>query len=1321
MNSESFMMYFIYECHKLRTLNYECSGIFYYRIIERKRISRNVNLISKNMKKIFSASSLLFIFTVNYLFSQEKDFLSNPYRFLENPGLFELNQEPFHTTGIPFNSASDALKDDWNKSANYLNLNGKWKFKWNETPDAADKDFFNGNYNDKNWDSIPVPSNWEMLGYGNPMFRNVSQPFISNPPFIPRDYNPTGLYRKSFIIPELWSNKQVILHFEAITSASFVWVNGKEAGFNEGANEPAEYNITKYIKPGENYIAVMVCKYSAGTYLEDQDFWRLSGIFRDVYIMAIPDVHLRDYFVTTQLDADYKDAALDISAEITNFGKKDAADYSVKATLFDNKDKVAVPLFQSGKNKVAAGENTSIRLSAMARNPLKWSSEYPNLYRLILELTDPEGNAIEVLTCRVGFKKVELKHQALYLNGQPIKLNGVNSHMQHPDLGHVMNEETIRKDFTIMKQFNINCVRTSHYPPVSEYLKLADEFGIYIIDETGDESHATEFVSERSEWKEAYINRAKGMVLRDRNHPSVIFWSAGNESGTGKNICSLIEEGKKLDPGRLWMYGGNTDDVAWKNEVPCEDIIGPRYPTPYELRTRIGQVPETQDPRPSFMDEYISVSGNGLGGLDEYWDVIYSYPRCTGGAIWDFVSPGIREKIRITPDASPNHINAALKSRVRLTDGKSGNAAELNGHDEWIDVYRDPSLDLTGNQLTLSLWVYPRKWNGDGTYITKGNYQYGLIQISPDYLEFYVTGKHKQTVRVPVPKNNWENTWHHLAGIYDGKAMSLYVDGRNSGNQLFSENISNKPFPVTIGRSAETEGQEYPGKFSNAKFDQVCIFGSAIPAEQLMNPLANLKERALLWLDFDSVTEKGDFFSLGIGGRDYGLIWPDRMPQPEIWQIKKTVQPVHSEMINPEDGTVEITNRYYFTDINELNSTWQLWGDDKILQQGEIKLSLQPLQKTSVKIPYIKPETKPGVEYRLLLSFSLKTEKPWAPAGFELAWEQFDLPFTISAIQRDALNLPAVQAIDTDSKLALTGKDFVYEFSKKTGRLISIKYKSIQLIKEGPEFNCWRAPLANELDQWTVYASNLTNRKQGFGEDAANNWRSLGLDQLKFTLDSFSFRSNKDGIIEIEVNDHAEGSSYTTAFDNHYIYTIAPDGEITISHKIIPQGFMPSWLPKIGIQWILPEDLNRVTWYGRGPYENYPDRKTGAKINIYSSTVQAMAESYLVPQDYGCRTDNRWVQFENKDGFGLKFSGDKLFNFSAQDENTDNLTRARYPYQVEAFDGITFNFDYATSGVGCTATSVLDKYRVVPQVYNFIIKVSPYKAGTDQQDHGAIK
>lgn len=1247
------------------------------------------------MKSTLCVCLLAFGSVVN-AFSQ-KLFPEDVYKNIENPAVTQVNQEPGRNLFVPFSQVADAIRGDAKQSNLFCSLNGNWKFNWFENYEKSIKNFYSLDFKDHKWRNIIVPGNWEMQGYGDCIFRNTQHPFVGTPPFVPRDYNPVGLYRKRFKLPADWKGKEVFLNIEAVSSASFVWVNGREVGYNAGAFEPSEYNITSYLKAGENQIAVQVFTYSAGTYLEDQDYWRLSGIFRDVYLVARPTVYIQDFVVITDLYEQYKDAQL--SVDIAMKGRRgNDMNCQIEASLLDATHEVVC-------SEAIHVSSERARWNAKIRNPAKWTAETPNLYTLVLKLLDESKNVTEVVSRKIGFREVEIKGQVMYVNGAPVKLNGVNTHMQHPTMGHAMDIETMRKDLLLMKQFNINCVRTSHYPPNKEYLDLTDELGLYVVDEVGDEAHATEYLSEKEEWAAAYINRAQRMVLRDRSHPSIIFWSAGNESGFGNNICKVIETGKMLDPTRAWMYGGNTDDPAWANEVACEEIIGPRYPTPAELKYRIAMVPESQDPRPSFMDEYIAATGNGMGGLDEYWDVIWEYPRCIGGAIWDWVSPGLKQKVRVLKDASPNAILTSINGHGNVVNGKQGKAVQLSGFDQWIDVYRHPALDITGNELTLSLRINPQAWNGNGDFLTKGSLHYGLVQSAKDSVLFYIGTDSVGLLKVKVPEN-WYDNWHHLVGIYTGEAMELYIDGERIGQKPHKGELIKRPFPVNLGRNAELIGQDYTRRHSNAIIDEVGIFNKCIAVSRLLNPNDELIRMSALWLDLDAVEEKGTYFSLGNDARSYGLIWPDRTPQPELWQVKKSAQPVLTQAIDLDKGLFKVTNRHRFTNLNEFETVWKLYSDGEIIQRGVLEISVPPMESASITVPFQKPNLVAGVEYRLLISYTIKEPKAWADKGFEIAWEEFALPYKVDKTNSD-LKVPLTTVTEDGSKLVVSGKNFSYLFDTATGKLISLNYKGKELIKEGPALKVWRAPLANELDAWGVTGANLV-ASAGMGNDVANAWRTAGLDQLQYRLDKFSYIQKSESELIVDVRSHSEGINYKTIFEEQFTYYIWGNGEVKVVHRVLPQGFMPAWIPCIGNQWVINNDLSQIHWYGKGPFENYPDRKTGAKTGVYTQGVEDMEEPYLVPQDNGLRTDVRWVRLESKQGCGIEFKGEKWFDFSAQRYDTNHLSRARYPFQLQPTDGITFNFNYATSGLGCTSASVLNQYRVMPGMVTASFTLRPY-------------
>jgi len=1221
----------------------------------------------------------------------------------ENPGVFQRNQVLPHATLMPFEDMAQAKAGVRKSSPFYLSLNGIWKFRWSENPLSAPGGFQDPGFQRDDWDEITVPSNWQMEGFGFPLFRNIGQPHPQDPPEVPKEFNPVGSYYRTFNLPDDWKLKQVFLHFEGVQSASWVWVNGMEVGYNQGGMEPAEYDITSFLRKGENSIAVMVLRYCDGTYMEDQDTWRLSGMYRDVYLVATPDSHIRDFYITTDLDEDYQDAKLTVEVTVANYRKKNSGDLNVNVSLFDPDGKpVPGGTGSIAVNQVEGNSTRTVNRTFQVKDPLKWSAEYPNLYTVVLELSGEGGSSFEFLSNRVGFREVEVKNQAIYINGVPIKFNGVNSHMMHPRTGHAMDVETIRKDLCLMKQFNINCVRTSHYPPNVEYLDLADELGIYLVDETGDEAHGYTGISSLPEWREQYLDRMRKMVYRDRNHPSVVIWSAGNESGPGDNICALIDSGKQIDPSRpAWMYGGNQDEDPKANPIKCEDIVGPRYLQPFRLEQRFGK---SDDPRPSFMDEYIAATGNSLGGLDEYWDLIYKYPRLTGGAIWDWVSPGISMPITITMDDSPGHINSVFMNKAHLESGESGLALSLSGHDDWLEVYRDPCLDITGEELTLSFWVRPEAYNGNAAFLTKGDYQYGIIQADEGHLEFYLNTGERTSLRGRLP-DRWIGEWHHVAGIYDGKKMELYLDGNIIGTKSCKGAIRNSPYGVILGKSAELR-DGYKGYMCHATLDRVRIFDAVIAVEALREDLKEvLLHQSRLWLDFESAEDKGEYWSIGIPGRTYGLVWPDRTIQPELWQLKKSPQPVRISTVDPEKREFTFENRHHFRNLEELDIRWMLTENEIVLEKGALPLHIPAGATEEVRVPYSKPDVVPGAIYHLLITCTTREDKPWAPAGHEVAWEQFRLPFYKEPDPKIEEG-GSLETDETELLLTIRGEGFSYTFDKNSGILTSMVINGKEVVSKGLRLNVWRAPLANELDSWNFWHTELGYTKDWMGKETANGWRSIGLDRLVQDLDHFSWR--EDGsrcIVETDASLHA--NNHTTGFKVFHTYSISAVGEITLVTRVIPSDNMTRWIPKIGLQMELPKGFNQMEWYGRGPFETYPDRKTGAKVGRYSTTAEEDYVPYIIPQDYGNKTDVYWFKLTDESGTGLFVRGDDTFNASVQKYTTDHLDRCHYPFQLKDEDVLTLNLDHKVSGVGGTAISVLNQYRVLPGQTSFTFHIRP--------------
>jgi beta-galactosidase len=458
------------------------------------------------------------------------------------------------------------------------------------------------------------------------------------------------------------------------------------------------------------------------------------------------------------------------------------------------------------------------------------------------------------------------------------------------------------------------------------------------------------------------------------------------------------------------------------------------------------------------------------------------------------------------------------------------------------------------------------------------------------------------SLRIKLP-SDWENNWHHLAGIYDGKSIKLYINGQLAGETACSGNIRNFPFQVNIGKDSEIDGQEHAGYLANARIDKVRIFNSALAPETVMADNAVLQAQSLLWLDFDEETHAGEFFSIGIGGRTYGTIWPDRTIQPEMWQIKKSPQPMKAEWINQNDGTILLTNRFHFTNLNELDATWKILADSTVVQQGTFSPDVKAQTSKEIRIPYRKPDIQPGKEYRLEISFALKEKTIWANKGHEVAWEQLELPWHSALITSQPSSVSAPSVTEQEDLITVSGSGFEYQFSKEKGRLVSMKIDGKEYLQDGPVTSVWRASIANELDGWPRWRTHDMHYTEGMGNGVSNTWFSAGLDQLEWKTGKANFEVTSDQQIKIEFEVYARATHFGAGFDNLFVYYVDGSGQIEMEHTLTPWGVLPAWLPKAGIQLVLPQSFENITWYGRGPHENYPDRNTGAKINIYNTTV----------------------------------------------------------------------------------------------------------------------
>jgi beta-galactosidase len=582
----------------------------------------------------------------------------------QTPQVNSVNRLPAHATFFSFGDHDSALTKEREQSPWFRSLDGKWKFAWAPKPAAAIKGFFQSDFDASAWDEIPVPSNWEMHGYGTPIYTNMTYPFPANPPWIGREDNPVGMYRRSFDIPESWNGKQVVLHFGGVSSAYFVYVNGRKVGYSEDSRLPAEFEISKFIKPGKNSLAVKVFRWCDGSYLEDQDHWRMSGIHREVLLLARPQEGFEDFAVRTQPTAGNDEWELQVRPRLRRTEKQNnLAGWHVEAQLYDADDKpvLAKPM-RLAANRILNEQYPQrdnvpfAMMKAKVKQPMLWSAEHPNLYRLVLSLRNKNNKVVEATRTQVGFRSIKLLDGQLLVNGKSVKLMGTNRHDHSPTGGKTLTRDEMLQDVLLMKRFNFNAVRTSHYPNDPHFYDLCDQYGLYVMDEANLETHGVRgLLANQPEWSGSFLERAVRMALRDRNHPSIIMWSLGNEAGTGPNHAAMAEWLRDLDPTRPIHYEGAQGDPTspeYKNggrggnlgnptDRPYVDVVSRMYPQASELANLAKQ---DQSGRPIVLCEYAHAMGNSTGNLKEYWDLIRSERRLIGGFIWDWIDQGVLKK-----------------------------------------------------------------------------------------------------------------------------------------------------------------------------------------------------------------------------------------------------------------------------------------------------------------------------------------------------------------------------------------------------------------------------------------------------------------------------------------------------------------------------------------------------------------------------------------------------------------------------------------------------------------------------------------------------
>ena len=1197
-----------------------------------------------------------------------------------HPEIVQVNKERARSTFYPFESVEAAKTQKKEDSKYYKLLNGTWKFNFSDTIEGKAVDFQGTDFDDSAWDDIEVPSCWPVVRnedgsfkYENPMYTNSTYPWTYTEDLKPgqamKKGNSVGTYRKVFELEEGWKDREVFLNFEGVESAFYLWINGQPVGYSEDTFTRAEFDITPYLQDGENTIALQVYRWSDGSWLEDQDFVRLAGIFRDVYLTSKDAVEIRDFKVETDLDEEYKDSTLKIKTALRKFKDVEGADYKVKAQLFDAEgNEVAVDGLEAAVT--FEGDEAEVTLEGVVADPAKWSAEKPNLYQLALCLYDGETE-VEATAIKIGFREIELVDKGttnarLLVNGQPVSLRGANRHEVDPSVGRVPTEEMMRKDLEIMKQNNLNAVRTSHYPNDPRFYELCDEYGLYVMDETNNDSHGL-FGNDvhipgnnvdGQDWKTPLLYRIENVVERDKNHPCVIIWSMGNEAGLGPNYGAGAEMIREKDPTRM---------VHYECDNQYADIHSEMYARPMTV-----EMFGMNGTKPFVLCEYAHAMGNSAGNMVDYWEIIDKYPNLIGGFIWDWVDQSIytnTEPVVKYPEASLEGMRYEVSGN-KDAEGKEG--AGLYGK---VYFHENDKLRLNG-PFTLE-FAFKEDHNitsnriiGIGEGVVNINSVNSAEAPCGKALSVAFNAGEGVKLMADLPEN-WFDEWHKVSISYDGAQLKLYIDG---------ELAAEAPYVIPEGSFEDgTMSLGGSGLFSArvmlGTLDEVHLVSKALTAEEIAADSADQAD-AIIWLDFENreetPREQEQYFAYGGDWLDSpnsgnfcqnGLIFPDRTIQPELLEVKKVYQ--GGEMTWKGDNVVSMKNENLFTNLNEYNFKWTLTEDGVAIQEGTADVNVEPQTTADVTLPIEAVEAKAGAEYHLYCEFSLKEDTVWAKAGHPVIQEQFELDFAQDAVAaEDLAALPAVAAEESEEAVTVSGEGFTAVVDKATGALTSYNFNGNELLDAPLEPNFARA--MNEND-----------KEAGPLADFSETWDKAGQNR---TVESVTVQQMAEGAVRVDVKGVLGNDvPYATG------YVMYGNGDISVENQVMPND-QYDVIPLVGTTMKVPAKYSNVTFFGKGPHENYSDRNTGAFKGIYETNVDDMFIPYETPNETGTRTDVTWVALTDDEGNGLMASTGKEMEFSALRYTDDEIRHNKHAYQMQKDDSITFKLNLTQQGVGGDTT-----------------------------------
>lgn len=1265
--------------------------------------------------------------------------------------VYGINTEPastFATTNVVYDSVDKAIKGakDYDKAASkYVQfLTGKDQADWslvvlqNQALAQGDayKDFYKTDYKatTNDWKTkLQLPCSWTRQGFDFSIYTNVTMPWQSkydsnvSAPNAPANYNPVGLYRKTFKVTDDMkaANGRVYLSFQGVESSYYVYVNGKEVGYSEDSYSPHSFDITDYLTTdgSDNLLAVEVHKFCDGTWMEDQDMFYDGGIFRDVYLYSAPLVHIQDYKVETDLDENYENATMKLNVTVANASKAAAEGYKVDVRLYDQDGKMFVNDMTMDLDTVPAADgdtdgSVSTAGSKLVLSPELWSAETPNLYTMVLSLYDSKtGTYMGSVSQQLGFREIEFtksevdtngnrittdsEYKPITINGKQLLLKGTNRHDTDPEYGKYVPHETQEEDIKLMKQYNLNALRTSHYSNDEYLYYLCDKYGIYVMGETNLESHALMDQGEKQvNFKNLAMDRTVTAFNRLKNRTAIVMWSTGNENYYSSSAS--YANGMFYD--LIWYFKNNDSTRPIHSESSDgnngTDMRSNMYPSVDTLYSRAAAN------MPYVLCEYDHAMGNAVGNLKEYWDAIRSSDNMLGGFIWDWVDQSrilsldnLPQSYVVTEKKDGVVGSASISSVDENPDSGALTGKSANGYALFESDKYNEALSGSGKSFTVEVICKPASDGADKVLIAKGDYQFALKTNSSKQLEFFAYYNNNWKSVTAKKPDNWVGNWHQVVATYDKGAIKIYCDGELIGSGNGNTTIASSSVALGVGCSADN-GRTFDGEISMGRVYSRALSQEEINAQNSTTPAITEKsDDVLLWADFSGLTVdesskpydyyadtdahtnlysdeiKGNFYGYGGDSGESpndnsfcvnGLVSPDRDVQPELYEVKYQYQSV---WFTADDSrllgeTIDVYNENNFLNLNDFDVTWTLTEDGKEIGSGKLSAedtNIAGRESGSIKVPYrasMPEEKKAGAEYYLNLSVQLKEDTEWAKAGHEVAYEQFQIPAEVTKVE-PTINTNVTVDDSAEDVIKVSGTDFSFEVEKATGTLKNYVYKGETLLTSGPVPNYWRGILNNDNGNYDGNWKNVN--KNVTASDIAVGTNDAGQKTIRVTLASASQANLKQTMI----------------------YTVDGSGAVTVDATVDATGTSLGRYIRIGTVMELPEGYENVEWYGNGPVEAMWDREDFATVGRYSNTVSGMFYPYLDTQDTGTVTGVKWISVTNPSAkSAMAIAATDTVEASALHFTVDDLDQAQHPYELTKLDSTILTVNYRSQGTG---------------------------------------